>query len=261
MSALNFFKSVQTFPHTRLAHEASDKDKKQIYSMFESAKIFVFDSSFLHQNMSKVNEHIGEVVELRRLSIPFKCTSFECSNSSVTTAIKPEWRLIHLISFEQSPGFLDYFAVIRQNEKAEKYSAVFVPHTNNSSELHQYLTTCLINFTDLLNMESSEGVQKINEKIRVGSGADRRICKIKEIIHIAPKDVSRKEVASPRDIIWSHRTRVRGHWRKVSGIGKDREDKYVVSGFTWVTDHIRYPEHLPLVEKIRHMGPLSGESA
>lgn len=36
-----------------------------------------------------------------------------------------------------------------------------------------------------------------------------------------------------------HRFDVGGHWRQVRGLGKDREGNYVISGKTWVKNHVR----------------------
>jgi hypothetical protein len=39
----------------------------------------------------------------------------------------------------------------------------------------------------------------------------------------------------------THSFRVRGHWRKISekSLGKDRNGKYGITGYTWVTDYIK----------------------
>lgn len=38
-------------------------------------------------------------------------------------------------------------------------------------------------------------------------------------------------------IDWTHSWLVRGHWRKVDGIGKDRNGDYTIEGMTWVNPH------------------------
>lgn len=30
---------------------------------------------------------------------------------------------------------------------------------------------------------------------------------------------------------------VRGHWRKIKGIGKNRENDYTIDGYTWIKDY------------------------
>jgi hypothetical protein len=52
-------------------------------------------------------------------------------------------------------------------------------------------------------------------------------------------------------IDFSHRWEVRGHWRRVAGMGKDREGNYEVRGLTWVKDCVKGPEELPIIQKLR----------
>jgi hypothetical protein len=75
---------------------------------------------------------------------------------------------------------------------------------------------------------------------------------INKIIYIVPKK-DRQIFKGPNNqaIDWSHQWEVRGHWRKCSTIGKDRDGKYLVSGFTWVKDHVKGPEQKDLVIKTR----------
>lgn len=37
----------------------------------------------------------------------------------------------------------------------------------------------------------------------------------------------------------SHAFKVRGHWRKIDGVGKDRNGNYRIEGFTWVVDYVK----------------------
>jgi hypothetical protein len=54
-----------------------------------------------------------------------------------------------------------------------------------------------------------------------------------------------------KGIEWSHRWSVRGHWRTVPGLGKNREGQYSVTGHTWVSEHEKGPEDAPLITKTR----------
>lgn len=76
---------------------------------------------------------------------------------------------------------------------------------------------------------------------------------VRRLIHVAPK--SQREAVRPtqssRQINWSHRWEVRGHWRKVDALGKDRSGEYIIPGFTWVKESIKGDESLPLIKKTR----------
>ena len=58
-------------------------------------------------------------------------------------------------------------------------------------------------------------------------------------------------LAESDGVDFSHRWQVRGHWRKIAGIGKNREDEYTVSGYTFVCEHEKGPDHLPVIKKTR----------
>lgn len=77
---------------------------------------------------------------------------------------------------------------------------------------------------------------------------------INQVVRILPKHVHRKNVLPLTQhgvIDWSHRWEVRGHWRHVKGLGKDRAGIYSVHGFTWVNNFVKGPEDKPLVVKTR----------
>lgn len=77
------------------------------------------------------------------------------------------------------------------------------------------------------------------------------IVKIKKLVHIGPKTAS--ESHQVFDVDWSHRWEVRGHWRKLEDgkLGKDRAGKYCIAGATWVSEHVKGPDDMPLVSKTR----------
>jgi hypothetical protein len=59
-----------------------------------------------------------------------------------------------------------------------------------------------------------------------------------------------QEVKGHREIEWTHCFKVCGHWRKIAGVGKDRQGEYCVNGFTWVKPYEKNKE-LEKVDKIR----------
>lgn len=110
---------------------------------------------------------------------------------------------------------------------------------------------------EFLNKNPEYGVTKENFILKKGVGkAAYRVC-VNKIIHIRPKKFKEKTEYMGQEIDWSHRWRVRGHWRKVSTVGKNREGEYGIQGFTWVVEHIKGPEELPIIEKTRILHGLS----
>lgn len=84
-----------------------------------------------------------------------------------------------------------------------------------------------------------------NEKIkpiraRVGSGKGRIAVKINKIVRVMLKsERTAYEHAIGHPVDWSHKWEVMGHWRKVQGLGKDRDDNYTIRGQTWVMPHVK----------------------
>lgn len=53
------------------------------------------------------------------------------------------------------------------------------------------------------------------------------------------KYTSKAETSIGRKIEWTFAFPVRGHWRRISGIGKDRHGNYVVKDRTWVKESVK----------------------
>lgn len=100
-------------------------------------------------------------------------------------------------------------------------------------------------FLNKISRESI-GIEKVKLKTKVGNGKSKKEIIIRKIVHVSPNRLEYFENQG-REVDWSHRWLVRGHWRKVNLLGKDREGNYCVNGFTWVQDHEKGPEDLPLI--------------
>lgn len=107
-------------------------------------------------------------------------------------------------------------------------------------------------YLNRLDKEES-GFESVRQSVRVGTGSDKRVHRIRRIIHVSPKrGVSAHQAATGRVIDWSHRWTVRGHWVALpGGLGKDREGNYCVANFTWRKEHVKGPEAAPLITKTR----------
>ena len=77
---------------------------------------------------------------------------------------------------------------------------------------------------------------------------------VKQFVRIVLKNKDRetvKPITPGGTVEWTHRWEKVGHWRRVHGIGKDREGVYQVPGLTWVRETVCGPEDKPLVKKTR----------
>lgn len=109
----------------------------------------------------------------------------------------------------------------------------------------------------------NEGMMAIEETDEVlmmprgdGRKHKRKPHPIRRIVRIVPKAMRKRDVrpiTAGGVLDWSHRWEVRGHWRHVRGLGKDRAGDYIVAGYTWVKDFVKGPQDKPLVVKTREL--------
>lgn len=123
----------------------------------------------------------------------------------------------------------------------------------NSDDIVFLTTGVVVTFIALINDKNyllgEEKIPKI--KFKTGTGSSRTSHEINKIIHISHSNNISKGRLVGRQIDWSHRWIVRGHWRKIRGAGKDANGT-MVFGKTWIRAFEKGPEDKPLVsDKIR----------
>jgi hypothetical protein len=109
-------------------------------------------------------------------------------------------------------------------------------------------------FTSMRKTSSEAGTVRVDARAKVGTGPNRRLMKVKDLVIVAPKKMKNdlaNHIGTQKEIDWSHRWDVMGHWRKIAGIGKDRNGSYTIKGYTWVIPHTKGPEEKPLIRKTR----------
>ena len=111
------------------------------------------------------------------------------------------------------------------------------------------------------------GNENARHRIRVGSGKEKRVITIRNIIYVKPKKFKATENNNePRIVEWRQRWWVRGAWHyfwlnKDAGIidesrpGKCREGCYCQQGRTWHIEHLKGDESLPVENKVRVVKP------
>jgi hypothetical protein len=75
--------------------------------------------------------------------------------------------------------------------------------------------------------------------------------RINKVVYVSGKKSAASFGMEEREIDWSHRWEVRGHWRRIEGLGRDRHDQQIVKGYTWVKNYVKGDPSLPLVKKVR----------
>lgn len=191
--------------------------------------------------------------EMEKIDAPFPAFSLEMSNSAPLIIQNDEVKIsVRCIAvLETKPNsFVFFIHAYKKLEDGTSRHPVVVRGDDKTTPIY---SSAVRYYLDRISKEQC-GVQAVGTRFKIGSGANKINAKIKRVVHIRPKKkhvdlgLGSREVF---DIDWSHRFEVRGHWRIISGVGKDRAGNYNVQNYTWVSHHVRGPEHLPLIKKSR----------
>jgi hypothetical protein len=234
-------------------NRASESDKERFWKRMEAARVFVFSQG----KSWPVPKTIDATVK-PDLAVPFETTFLENmpreDGTSWMIRATDDFAVGAVLLVELGPGQFDgYF--LAQFDKApnkELPRVAYYPFTESHGNVLAWV--CQI-FLDRL-YHSDIGVEDVKERIKLGSGQGKTVHTIRHIVRVVPKGekATTRPAFGGKDVNWSHRWAVRGHWRKHDGLGKNRAGEYCVQGFTWVTEHLRGPEEAPLIQKVRVVG-------
>lgn len=194
------------------------------------------------------------------IDAPFPVFSVECLNTSIAAVSHQRHNLPAdlseanrtldcIVAIEINPREFDYYALTHilafdsQHKPLPARTRVFCL----AREIAEPLVKALLEKLG----RSAVGAETSRTKVKIGVGKTKRHCRINSIIHVKRKTAKASDGLASRNIDWSHRFSVRGHWRKVDCLGKNRAGVPVVRGFTWVNEHVRGAEHLPFIKKTR----------
>lgn len=249
---------------TKSKMKSLPEDEHFRYSLLMNTHLFLLSNKFLEKINPK--NHMVSLIELSKsefqpLSLPFQGIWVESSDVLMEydyENIKIQFLGALIVENEESPTpQYQIFSLIRPitgdlqinalNITKEKFESLSIHPF--SKGLYEFLRRLLEGIHD---KSCTSGISKINIKARVGVGSERRLLSIKKIIHITLKE-DRKKYESENHIVidWSHRWEVRGHWRTITGIGKDRFGNYNLFGMTWVKPFIKGPEEKQMISKVR----------
>ena len=139
---------------------------------------------------------------------------------------------------EITPGKYTFYCEVLHGEKGHGFVTSEIDDNGDTSLLHETLKAFCRYFIKRLNDKKIKiGKTKSITKYKV-NGEKRSI---KEITIVSKTKYISDDLKNkfPRKIDWLTSWKVRGHWRKVDTIGKDRLGEYKVKGYTWVKDCIK----------------------
>lgn len=179
--------------------------------------------------------------------LPFKSCAFEFHGKSSLLA-DGDSRFSCIIVDEVGPQKFDIFIADTNYKTSVMSLKTFLHDDKDNIAIHKMVSACLI----ALN-ENSHGQSASDDFVRIiNSQGNKRRRYINKIVHVCSKE-KRLFLSKEKEleVDWSHRWEVRGHWRDIVGLGKDRSGDYCITNKTWVIDHVKGPEDLPLIRKTR----------
>lgn len=225
----------------------SDHDKIKVGRLIERSQSYIFFSDNVGPTFN--SKEVIEKLNITILDLPSQTIHLEVGNGIIGRIGSKEdiqnnkFCLHSLIVHEKIPGDYEFLALVNDT--------LLYLFTNKDPQYN-----CLVHLTfELLkNLQKFKiGVQEVRESILIKTNKTKIRKNINQIIYVHPRswNESTPEL-SGKKIDYSHRFIVRGHWRQCKFLGKDREGKYTVKGYTWVSEHIKGPDSKPLIaNKIR----------
>lgn len=228
-----------------LAHDS--RARKEFDEYIKDCHPFIFSVKDIEVKDIREIEPTDE-----RFDLPFPVISIEVMGKYISVPRPNEdqvW-IVFFIVKEIAPKEYVFTIVVESiNDNGQRERSVY---DVKKGEGFENMNGILKHYLAKLSQEKI-GVASRNQNIKIGSGKNKTFWRPKNITYVSPKKYidNFSQLADSRNITWSHRWEVRGHWREIKGLGKDRDGKYGVVGHTWVMNHSKGPEHLPVIKKIR----------
>jgi hypothetical protein len=233
------------------------EQREEIFDKWRIAKIFLLD---LEDKSYVVDEGIvTDNIETEGFSfaLPFKTCYFEIGHFDTffLKSFMPKEQIIkEYTSFlvdEISPGVFHVIAPYAIKDKnAIGVDISLVGHNVKETNLSK-LFALQIEYICKAIHNSTLGEEYVHKNIVLkDTPYGKYNHKISTVVRLKHK--SYKSDVKPlisKTINWSHSWWVRGHWRKIEGVGKNRQNEYNINGFTWVTEHFKGPEDKEIINK------------
>lgn len=236
--------------------------KKMFKTFIEPCHPFVF----IPENNDEGTRELEMDASEEAMDLPYPCIHIEVMNSFVTVPNPKDYAIDGMNEF--TPSYLGSFIVRETGPKEYKFLMNMYAKSGQPimleadhkqgdlpNELWKFANSLLKVYLERLNrekmgVEHQEGVRKL------GEGKLKKFYRLRPITYVSPKKYAHEIVplGGGREVDWSHRWEVRGHWRTIKGIGKDRDGNYNVMGFTWINNFVKGPENKPIIKKTYLVG-------
>ena len=197
----------------------------------KEAEVFILQDECIGKYLDYEDRNISSIE-----APPFKSCYFQIAENISLGMIGEEFQIASALIYEIAPNNFDVFLLTISTEDGH-----FRVHFSNTEKekMHGSKGFHFLDSAIKAIHNGKEGVEKVKKYLKIGRGKNKENHKINRIIHIREKKTSEDKIksVSGRSIDWSHSWLVRGHWRRIDGIGKNRLGEYVIEGKTFVSPH------------------------
>lgn len=222
--------------------------------IFTESRLFILTSAF-HTKLA--GSSVPSVYE-EPLNLPFKICTFEyLTNTCIQTvgvgensANAEQLDVVQMTVMELAP--LKYLFIILYQFRGKPELRVVTEIEGGNNTLFCTLKRRTKEILDILNSKTIVvGAVRPKQKVKVRVNKVKKFLKFHPIIICTSKQ-SQHEITSELGSLvdWSHRWEVRGHWRRVKGVGYDREG-FPIPEFTWIRPYLKGNEAMPVIRKAR----------
>jgi len=235
------------------------------------ARLIYIHHDYIKKQVERQKDEGGDVFDFggssdKVFGLPFKTCFFELIGEF---SFEGRWKdtsswveVIHMntpfiLVEELEPSVFNFFVL---NANLQN-STLKILNINKSEPLYGFLLGYLSRLlTSALYDKNTMVGEEYNHKIK---GEDifgkKKIHIINKVVYISPKERAKSIHPSPgKKINWTHKWEVRGHWRRIKSIGKNRDGEYIISGFTWVKDFVKGDGELVVKSRVVLGEELSG---
>lgn len=257
---MKYFKILlQLLPKIGVEGISNDREHFIVYSKKQSD--FWFNEIIKCQNLVMINNNDSSIIHnlgeddpnVFLKSAPFKYFSLEGFKSAINVIHDEDTGGVGYVycicCIETIPNKWDFILLL---EKGDIQKILHLKHEAYVKPINMML--------DQIDKKSVH-IVSTRDKIKINISGEKTNHFIKRYILISDKKYKiPEEIARvSKKVDWSHQWLVRGHWREIEGIGKDRNGDYCIENFTWVKDHKKGPEEKQLIRKTRIIKSWLGE--
>jgi hypothetical protein len=238
-------------------YSSNDTGIREQTAVVKSEIVAVLDQAHIVVNDAMTGEWMRQEELRRDVSPPFKTCFIQTPEGVALQSrdVNGKVEKLFAVFIHELEPYFYVFAIMKDDfvDPGGSYR-LQTGYINTAREDHEqhYIWDVVLTFLQPFAQAHAIGTEKVNIRLKYKRGGEKVLQKIKRVVHVFPKTKRAREEAEQKyQIEWSHRWAVRGHWREIKGVGKDRSGAYGVKGFTWVMEHVKGPEDKPYIEKTR----------